>query len=57
MSRTRKEKLETYTDASFQLVSENAAEESTVTAADDYIEAALQKRKEEANKPLYLKRV
>jgi hypothetical protein len=57
MSRTRKEKLETYTDASFQLVSENAAEESTVTAADDYIEAALQKRREEANKPLYLKRV
>jgi hypothetical protein len=57
MSRTRKEKLETYTDASFQLVSENSAEESVVTAADDYIETALQKRREEANKPLYLKRV
>jgi hypothetical protein len=57
MSRTRKEKLETYTDASLQLLSENSTEERDVTAADDYIEAALKKRKEEANKPLYLKRV
>jgi hypothetical protein len=57
MSRTRKEKLETYTDASLQLLSENSTEERAVTAADNYIEAALKKRKEEANKPLYLKRV
>jgi len=57
MSRTRKEKLETYTDASLQLLSENSTEERDVTTADDYIEAALKKRKEEANKPLYLKRV
>jgi hypothetical protein len=57
MSRTRKEKLETYTDASFQIIAENATEESFVTAADDYIEVALKKRREEANKPLYLKRI
>jgi len=57
MSRTRKEKLETYTDASLQLLSENSTEESAVTAADDYIEVTLEKRKKEADKPLYLKRV
>ena len=57
MSRTRKVKLETYKDASFQIVSENSAEESFVTAADDYVEVALKKRREEANKPLYLKRI
>jgi hypothetical protein len=57
MSRTRKEKLETYTDASLQLVSENSTEESAGTAADDYIEVALEKRKKEADKPLYLKRI
>jgi hypothetical protein len=53
MSRTQKEKLETYTDATLQLV----AEESAVTAAEDHIEVTLEKRKKEANKPLYLKRV
>jgi hypothetical protein len=53
MSRTRKEKLETSTDASLQLV----AEESAVTAAEDYIEISLEKRKKEADKPLYLKRI
>ena len=57
MSHTQKEKLETYTDASLQIISENSTEESTVTAADDYIEVALEKRKEDAKKPLYLKRV
>jgi hypothetical protein len=53
MSRTQKEKLDAYTDASLQL----ATEESAVNAADDYIEAALEKRKKEADKPLYLKRI
>ena len=57
MSRARREKLETYTDASFQIVSENSTEESTMTAADDYIVTALKKGKEEADKPLYLKRI
>jgi hypothetical protein len=57
MSRTQKEKLETYTDTSFQLLSEDSAEESVVTAADDYIEVALEKKKKEASKPIYLKRV
>jgi hypothetical protein len=32
VSRTRKEKLETGTDASLQIVTANATEESTVTA-------------------------
>ena len=53
MSRTRKEKLETRTDASLQI----AVEESAVTAADDYIEIALEKKKKDADKPLYLKRI
>ena len=57
MSRTQKEKLETYTDASLQLITENSTEESAVTAADDYIEVSLEERKKDAKKPLYLKRV
>jgi hypothetical protein len=56
MSRTQK-KLETYTDASLQVTPENSAEESAVTVADDYIVVALEQRKKEADKPLYLKRV
>jgi len=55
--RTQKEKLETRTDAYLQLFSENSTEESAVTAADDYIEVALEKRKKEADKPIYLKRI
>lgn len=57
MSRTQKEKLETYTDASLQLLPADSAEESAVAAADDYIEVALEKKKKEASKPIYLKRV
>lgn len=57
MSRTRKEKLETYTGASLQIVTENSTEESAVTAADNYIEVSLEERKTAANKPLYLKRI
>lgn len=55
MSRTKKEKLETSTDASLQIVTANATEESTVTAAD--VEVSLEERKKDANKPLYLKRI
>lgn len=57
MSLTRKEKLEASTDASLQIVTENSAEESAVIVPNDYIEVALKKRKEEADKPLYLKRI
>jgi hypothetical protein len=57
MRRTRREKLETYTDASFQIVSENSTEKSAVTTADDYTITALKKGREEADKPLYLKRI
>ena len=53
MSRTRKEKLETYTDASLQLL----PEESAVTVADNFIEIAIEKKKKEAKKPLYLRRI
>jgi len=56
MSRTQK-KLETYTDTSLQVTPENSAEESAVTAADDYIVVALEQRRKEADKPIYLKRV
>jgi hypothetical protein len=51
MSRTQKEKLEIYTDASLQIVTKNATEESAVTAADDYIEVALEKRKKKQKNP------
>jgi hypothetical protein len=57
MSRTQKEKLETGRDASLQIVTKNATEESAVTAADNYIEIALEKRRKEAEEPLYLKRI
>jgi hypothetical protein len=57
MSRTQKEKLETHTEASLQIITKNATEESAVTAADNYIEFALEKRRKEAEKPLYLKRI
>jgi hypothetical protein len=57
MSRTQKEKLETGRDASLQIVTKNATEEGAVTAADNYIEIALEKRKKEAEEPLYLKRI
>jgi len=55
MSTTRKEKLETYTDTSLQIITKSAVEESL--ASEDYIEVALKKRKQEANQPLYFKRV
>jgi hypothetical protein len=58
MSRTQKEKLETYPEAPLQLTPENPTEESAVTAADGYnLNASLIKRKKEADKPLYLKRI
>jgi len=53
MSRTRKEKLERYTDPSLQLL----PEESATTVAKNYIEIALEKKKKEAKKPLYLRRI
>jgi hypothetical protein len=53
MSRTRKEKLETYTAASLQLL----PEESAAKVANNCIEIALEKKKKEANKPLYLRRI
>jgi hypothetical protein len=57
MSRNQKEKLATYADVSLQTTAENLAEESTITAADDYIVIASEERGKEAEKPLYLKRV
>jgi hypothetical protein len=57
MSRPRKEKRETGTDASLQLVTANSTEESAVTAADNYVEVALEERKKDADKPLYIKRI
>ena len=57
MSRTKKEKLETYTDASLQLVTENSTEERAIIAVEGCnLDVTLEKRKKDANKPLYLKR-
>ena len=55
MSRTQKEKLETQTNAPLQIITKNATEEND--AADNYIEVPLERRKREADTPLYLKRV
>jgi hypothetical protein len=58
MSRTRKEKLEINTDISLQVVPEIFTEEKAVTAADGYNLGSSQgKRKKEADKPVYLRRV
>jgi hypothetical protein len=58
MSRTQKEKLETYIEAPIQLMPENAMEESAVTAADGCnVKGSSRQRKKEADKPLYLRRV
>lgn len=57
MSRAQKEKLEVFTDASLQLISENSTEEMVVKAAEDCVEVALEKSKKEADKPLYLDRI
>ena len=54
---SRAQKRETYTNASFQLIFKNSTAESTVNAVDDCIEITLEKRKKEADKPLYLKRI
>jgi hypothetical protein len=57
MSRSQKEKLETRIDIPLQLP-EISTEESAVTAADGCnLESSSEKRKKEADKPLYLRRV
>jgi hypothetical protein len=56
MSRTQKEKLETCTDIPIQLP-EISTEESAVKAADGCNANSQEKRKKEADKPLYLRRV
>lgn len=57
MSRRRKEKV-VPADISLQVISENSNVECTVTAADSCnSDSPLEKRKKEASKPIYLKRV
>jgi hypothetical protein len=55
MGHKQKEKNETRTDAPLQIITKNAAEEND--GANDYIEVALERRKREADTPLYLRRV
>jgi hypothetical protein len=58
VSRNPKTKPDAQTDVSLQVISENSTEEYTVTAADGHsLDSSLEKRKKEAKKPLYLKRV
>jgi hypothetical protein len=58
VSRNPKTKLDAQTDVPLQVISENSTEECAVPAADGYSSASsLEKRKKEAKKPLYLKRV
>ena len=55
MSRTQKEKTETHSDAPLEIITKNAVEKDD--AADDYIEVTLERRKREADAPIYLKRI
>lgn len=58
MRRNQKEKLETYAEVPLQFTSENSTEKCAATAAVECdLEVSMEKRKEEANKPIYLKRV
>ena len=58
MSRNSKTKLDVQTGVPLQVISENSNVERAVTAADGYnSDSSLEKRKKEAKKPLYLKRV
>jgi hypothetical protein len=58
MSRTQKEKLETYTNFPLQVIPEISTEENAVTAADGYnLDGISEKRKKEADEPLYLRRI
>lgn len=56
MSRTQKEKLETYPNIPLQLELESSTEECTIAAADN-VDVSLEQRKKDADKPLYLKRI
>jgi len=58
VSRHSKTKLDAQTDVPLQVISENSTEECTITAAVGYnSDSSLEKRKKEAKKTLYLKRV
>ena len=58
VSRNSKTKLDVQADVPLQVISENSNVECTVTAADGCnSDSSLEKRKKEANKPIYLKRV
>jgi hypothetical protein len=58
VSRNPKTKPDAQTDVPLQVISENSTVEGAVTAADGYrSDSSLEKRKKEAKKPLYLKRV
>ena len=58
MRRNQKAKLDVYAEMPLQLISENSIEERVVIAAiGDNSNMPREKRKEDARKPLYLKRV
>ncbi len=58
VSRNSKTKLDAQTVVPLHVISESSIEETTVTAANGYSsDSSLEKRKKEAKKPLYLKRV
>ena len=58
VSRNSKTKLDEPTEVTLHVISENSTEDYAVTAADGCkSDSSLEKRKKEAKKPLYLKRV
>ena len=55
MRRARKEKNETNIVVPLEIITKNATEQNDET--DDYIEVTLERRKREADAPIYLKRI
>ena len=58
MSIANKEKLEHYSDDSFQVITTTCIEDSIEEKTDNFIiELSLEKRRKEANKTLYINRI
>ena len=58
VSRNPKTKFDAQNAVPLQVISENPNVECAITAADGYnSDSSLEKRKKEAKKPLYLKRI
>ena len=58
MNFIEKEKIETYPDMALQVITENFSEESfDITSESIIMDLSLERRKEQARKPIYLTRI